>query len=194
MEETRPPRIRSQTTQNPIQRKESIVNTRFKILLAVTTVFALFTAAIAHDGHDGMTMLEIAAGHGYNPSHPVTLVRAQTAEVDYATATMQEIAASQGINLYDLVTLIRAQTAEIDYATATMQEIAASQGINLYETVTLTDLPQFSDATIGNLTKLARLVANTYFEGDVVAACNRLAYVFESIAQHNRVISVLLGS
>ena len=81
-----------------------------------------------------------------------------------------------------------------DFDTMTMNEIAIYHGVDWPEPVALTDLPQFSDATIGYLTELVSFVANRYFDGDVIAACEGIDYVFESRAQMNRVISVLTGS
>ena len=90
--------------------------------------------------------------------------------------------------------LLTSAFAQNSYHAPTLKDYAIASGVDWPEPVILTDLPQFSDATIGNLAELVTLVADRYYHGDVVTACERLAYSFESRAQMNRVIAVLTGS
>jgi hypothetical protein len=149
--------------ENLIQRKEPAMRTILRSLLAITTVVALF----------GITVAQVDYG-----------------DTDPTTLTMLEIAALHGWNQPEVVAL----TAQPDFDTLTMLEVAALHGWNQPQPVAFTDLPQFADATIEHLVDLVTFVANRYYDGDVIAACDGIYSAFESDAQMNYVIFVLTGS
>jgi hypothetical protein len=136
-------------------------------LLAITTLFALLTSVIANGNEpdfSSMTMREIATAHGWSQPHAVAL-----------SATLPSITIT-------------------GFDSMTMREIASTHGWNQPEPVALTSLPQFADATIEHLTDIVSFVANRYYDGDVIAACDGIYEIFASDAQMNRVISLLIGS
>ena len=123
--------------------------------------------------------------------------QAQVRPSNYASSrkeTIMKTALKTLIATLALSALLSSAVAQSNYHAPTLKDYAIASGVIWIEPVALADLPQFSDTRIESLAEIATVVADRHHGGDVVAACESLSYIFESLAQMNREIAVLTES